>query len=262
LRANLKLVILILISISSYTTRSYSYDEVKVDKIIPIADRKSSITKLRTDGHNGLWILNETSKSIQLISSDGHPSVNLTSGKKGLFKEPVDFDFLSNGSMAVLDGGSKKIVILSPTEDQWDKARIQYQISIPDAVSITVSHEDIIAVGYSGQNGIDLFSIDGVLLHRLIAPEKQALKTIGNLNFSNDGTLWALDSDREVLHRFSPERKWLGAVENLEGAQFFDVDEHRMVQVQSVVIYYLDFIGVFLVNIGIRKKLPRYKKYT
>jgi hypothetical protein len=43
--------------------------------------------------------------------------------------------------------------------------------------------------------------------------------------FSPDGTIWALESDKGQLHRFSSDRKWVGVTEALEGAQRVCVDE-------------------------------------
>src|SRR5205823_4148912 len=43
--------------------------------------------------------------------------------------------------------------------------------------------------------------------------------------FAPNGTLWALEEDSGQLHRFSADRKWLGATPGVEGARGVAVDD-------------------------------------
>lgn len=210
-----------------------AYDEVKVEKIITLADRTIVPSLLRIDKENQWWTVNAEDNGLLRISDKGIVSYRFPSGKKGLFRKPTDFDFSSDGSMVLVDGDLGKVFVFSgsPSEKSteakldWSKSKPTTQFAVEEPASVAVSHDDIIAIGYENQSGVDIFSIDGVLLHRLFIPEKYGAKKIGALAFAQNGTLWALETDKGQLHRFGADRKWLGVTESLEDAKGVSVDE-------------------------------------
>ncbi len=197
-----------------------AYDSVQFEKAVPLVDKKMNISVLRLDAQKQLWVLNPDRQTIQRISREGKTTVVLKPGKKkdSLFKTPVDFCFLKNGSMAVADAGLGRITVIGLPD-----LKLTTQFPVKDPSTLAVSHDDILAVGQEGM--ISLYSIDGVLLHQLFPPEKEAFKTAASLAFGNNGLLWILDGEKGRLHRFSSDRTWLGATAGLDNGQSVAVDE-------------------------------------
>jgi tetratricopeptide (TPR) repeat protein len=223
------------LAIALLGSNAHAYDEVKLDRIVPLVEKKVSPRLLKLDRDQKLWILNGRGDSLEMISLEGKPLVYLKPGSKpaDFFKTPIDFGFLSNGSMLVLDGGLNRVAILGMPADgktdavkKWKKAKLVGSFPVKGASALAVSHDDIVAVGYEDQAYIDIYSADGVLLHHLFGSEKFPLKNITGLAFANDGVLWALEQSKGAVHRFGADRKWLGATEGFEGARGIAVDEY------------------------------------
>ncbi len=212
----------------------HAYDEVKLERIVPLVEKKVSPKLLKLDKNQKLWILNDRTQSIEMMSMEGKPLIYLSPGSKpsNFFKAPVDFGFLSNGSMLVVDPGLERIATIGfDTEGAdpikgWKKAKLISSFPVKGASSVAVSNDDIVAVGYEDQSYIDIFSRDGILLHHLFGSEKFPLKNIIGLAYARNGILWALEDSKGVVHRFSADRKWIGATEGFEGARAIAVDEY------------------------------------
>lgn len=227
-------IALTIFSLIIKTTLLWSYEDVKLEKIIPLVDRKASPTVLHLDSKNQLWILNGSLSALQQISVEGKALVNLMPGKKpdSIFKTPVDFGFLSNGSLVVADPGLSRISVIgpeiegdAPAKNEWKKNKLLYSFPSKEPTALAVSHDDVIAVGYDNQSAVEIFSADGVLLHRLFPSDKYPLKKVVAMAYANNGNLWVLEEGMGVLHRFSADRKWLGAIEGMEGARSVALDE-------------------------------------
>lgn len=222
-----------LLILSSLLPPAWSYDEVKLEKIVPLVDRKSSPSIMHMDSARNLWVLNDQNQAIQQIGLDGKVAINFLPGKKesNFFKEPIDFGFLSNGSMVVADKGFDRIVTIGvesaegkPSKIDWKKAKVVGQFPAKGVSALAVSHDDILAVGFDGQASVEIYSDDGILLHRLFAPEKAPFKNVISMAYAANGVLWVLDGEKSTLQRFSSDRRNLGAVEGLENARAVTVD--------------------------------------
>ncbi|MBV9079721.1 MAG: hypothetical protein JO102_01230 [Elusimicrobia bacterium] len=205
-----------------------AYDEVKVKSTLALADKKAEPTLLRFDPSGAAWTVNAGVDAIQKISDQGTVAVSVATGKKGAIKEVADFTFMANGAMAVADAGAKKILILenkaTDKKSEWKKPAVVAQFDVDKPACLAVSGDRIVAVAYAGEPVIDLFSLEGVQLHRLSALEKDAIDQINRVAFAADGTLWALDARKGKLHRWAADRKYKGATEGLEGATDLSVD--------------------------------------
>ncbi len=212
----------------------FSYEQVNVEKVILLADKKADLSLLRLDPQNQFWVLNKNLNTLQRLSEDGKPAFTLDPGKKKdiLFRALSDFDFLKDGSFLVADPGLNRIALIksetieasSDTKKQPVFAiTAQFPFQSPSCLSI--SHDDVIAVG-SKENVIRLFSLDGLPLYDLYAPENTPMKSVTSMRFARNGVLWVLDGSRGALHRFSPDRKWLGVTDGLADAQGLAVDDY------------------------------------
>ena len=212
----------------SLASSAHAYDEVKVHAITALADKKTVPTILRLDPNGNPWILTNTG-AIQKISDKGTPSVHLAGGKRGLFKQAVDFAFLPNGAMAVADAGLGDVLIIEPgrtqTASDWKHPRVASQFPAAKVACVSVSSDLVVAVGFAGESYIDIFSLSGVHLHRLNAA-KDVIEAVTALAYGRDGTLWALDGKKGKLHRFSAARKLLGSTDDLESATSVAVDNY------------------------------------
>ncbi len=212
-----------------------AYDDVRLTKIIPLVDRKTVPGIVRLDKNKQPWILGEENQTIQQISPEGKASVVLMPGKKAnaLFKSPIDFGFMSDGSLVVADPGLERVAVIAPekisdnpTPKDWKKTKLVYSFPAKGVTAVAVSADDVIAVGYEDQLAIDVFSADGVLLHRLYPSEKYQLKKVVSMAYGANGQLWVLEQSKGVLHRFSADRKWLGALDGFENPHSIAVDEY------------------------------------
>lgn len=212
----------------SFAVAAHAYDDVKVRTITALADKKTVPTVLRLDPAGEPWILT-TAGAIQRLSDKGTASAYLAGGKRGLFKEAVDFNFLPSGNLVVADAGLGQVTILEPGHSKgavdWKHPRVASQFAVEKPACVAVSSDLVIAVGYSGEPVVDLFSISGVHLHRLTAA-KDVIDEITALAFGRDGTLWALDGKKGKLHRFGENRRLLGTTDDLESAREVAVDEY------------------------------------
>lgn len=226
----LKLFLFILI-------RSYvqAYDDVNLEKTIPLVDKKAAPHVLRRDSQNRIWMINKTNQSIECVGQDGKSQVVLMPVKNASlgFKNPVDFGFLSDGSLLVADKGFARIIKISPekilTESsvkEWKKFKIVQSFESKDVSAMAVSQDDIVAVANEGEASLAIFTPGGILLHRLFATEKYPIKEVKAMAYSPNGILWVLEAGKGVLHRFSPDRRWLGVTEGFESAQGIAVDEY------------------------------------
>src|SRR5258706_111212 len=219
-----------------YPFSIHAYDQVQVDKVVPLVSKKIAPSILRMDKQRALWVLDQNNALIQEISLEGKVEATLKSGKKkeNLFKSPVDFTFTEAGLLLVADPGLNRVALLSPAEFdpsktkledlRWDKVVVRSEIHLENLSAVAVSRDDIVAVGNSKEKSVHLYSFDGVSLHTLFAPDKSTFDEISSLAFSRDGVLWVLDGSKGKLHRFSPERKWLGAAD-VGNAQSVVVDD-------------------------------------
>lgn len=220
--------------ILSSSTTVWSYDEVKVEKVIALVDKKMEPKTLRLDREGRMWTLNDSNGSLVQMGDDGKAALVIMPGKKpgSLFKEIVDFGFMANGSLVVADAGFERIAIIAPESwssppngKDWKKTKMVSHFPAKDVTAVAVSHDNVIAVGYGGQPGIDVFSMDGILLHRLIGTEKDPIKGVVALAYARNGTLYAVEEGKGTLLRFSPERKCLGVTAGFEDARGLAVDD-------------------------------------
>ncbi len=221
----------------------HAYEDVKLEKIVTLVNKKTVPQVLRLDPENQTWIINGANQSIEQMGADGKPALVLMPGKKpsNLFKEPVDFCFASDGTMVVVDPGFDRVAIIAPESrstppavKDWKKSKLITQFPAKGATAVAVSHDGIIAIGFEDQPGIDIYSMDGVLLHRLFAPDKSPLKNVIAMAYAKNGTLWVLEEGKGSLHRFTADRKWLGATEGFEGGKSVAVDEYGYAYVSLV----------------------------
>lgn len=210
-----------------FPSLSKAYDQVELKRVVPLTGKKSRPTTLRIAPDGGLWVLNQALSSLQKISTDGKVEVHLKPGKsdKDLFRNPVDFSFCKD-LIVVADAGLKRIAFLSAKAEGGKDSRLTGAFPFEEATAVSGSQDDVVAVASHKEKGIQVFSVDGILLHTLFPPEEQGFKNISSLSFGPDGTLWALDRGAGKLHRFSNERKWLGVTQGLDGAQAVDVDPY------------------------------------
>jgi hypothetical protein len=139
--------------VASFLTPAFSYEDVKVDKIITLADRSLEPTLLRIDKEKQWWTVNSADNSLIRLAPNGTVSFRFPSGKKGLFKIPTDFDFFADGSIAVLDANLKKVLIIAgvqvekggETKLDWSKGQLTGQFPVENGAALAVSHDDIIA---------------------------------------------------------------------------------------------------------------------
>ncbi|MCB4755657.1 MAG: 6-bladed beta-propeller [Elusimicrobia bacterium] len=214
---------------------SFAYDKVNFEKSIVLVDKNAEIKSLRLDTQGRFWIINEANSSFQLITPRGTPAFTIEPAKKKQpgFLVPTDFAFMKDGSLLVADEKANQILILSTATAESGagkkakiKVHVERQIPFTAPSCVAVSHDDIIAAGSNKDGTIRLFSLDGIPLHDLFIPEKHASKNVVSMQFTANGTLWVLDGGKGVLHRFSSDRKWLGATEGLETANNLAVDEY------------------------------------
>src|SRR5258706_8028935 len=137
------------------------YDQVQVDKVIPLVSKKSAPSILRMDKQGALWVLDQNNSLIQEVSGEGKIETTLKSGKKkeNLFKSPVDFTFTEEGLLLVADPGLNRLALLSPADYdpsktklddfRWDKAVVRSEIHLENLSAVAVSRDDVIAVGNS-----------------------------------------------------------------------------------------------------------------
>lgn len=215
------------LALSAFTFMSFfpsvsAYDSVTTDKVISLVDKKAQPSILRLDLDGNPWVLNTTISAIQLISNEGKPFKTLLPSKKkdGSFRAVSDFVFCRDGSLLVADPDSNRIAHLDKDH------KFLQAINVPSPSAVAVSHDDVIAVGLTNEGLVRILSIDGITLHDLFLPGKEAFKSITALAFAMDGNLWILDGKAGKLHRFSPQRKWLGATDNLMDATALTVDKY------------------------------------
>lgn len=203
------------------------YDEVRARPALLLANKKLEVSLLRIDPSGRPWILNPRARALQRISDRGTVAVHIA-GKKGPFRDPVDFTFLADGTLAVADAGDRKIVFIkgSGTDEGWKKAKVTGEFPVEKPSALAVSRDGIVAAGSTSEHAIDFHSLSGVRLHRLTPGGDTPFDEVTSLAFSGDGTLWALDGGRGILHRFSAERRWLGATDGLSGARAVAVDRY------------------------------------
>src|SRR5688572_26709593 len=91
----------------------FAYDDVSVQRIIPLIDRKSDIGVARSNSKGELWILNHSKQAIERISFEGTvtASVRAGSSKSSLFRKPVDFCFSKGGLLIVADGAGQIVIL-------------------------------------------------------------------------------------------------------------------------------------------------------
>jgi tetratricopeptide (TPR) repeat protein/sugar lactone lactonase YvrE len=203
-------------------TGAWAYDSVTAVKLISLVDKKAEPTVLRLDMDGQPWVLNKLNGGIQHISIEGKPVLSFMPVKKkdASFRSVSDFAFYKDGSLFVADPDSNKIFHLDKS------GKVQGTIDVPSPSALAVSLDDAIAAGLPNEGLIRLLSIDGVALHDLFLPNKDSFKSITALAFSADGVLWVLDGKAGRLHRFSPQRKWLGSTDGLEEAGGLAVDSY------------------------------------
>ncbi|MFN0118701.1 MAG: hypothetical protein ACKVQC_10495 [Elusimicrobiota bacterium] len=213
----------------------HSYDEVKVEKVVPLVDKKMEPSNLVLSPNNEIWTINQSIPALQQITEDGKIKTNIISGKKDdfLFSNPVDFDFTADNQIVVADPGKNRVVFLMRSGAKKSKPTISNVIPAENVSCVAVSRDNVLAVGFNGKNYVDFYSFDGILLARLTSPQKNPLVSANDLTFSKDGVLWVLDGNQGKLHRFSSERKWLGVTEGLDDAQRFTVNDYGFAYVST-----------------------------
>jgi len=214
----------------------FSYEQVQIDTIIPIADKKFKPTRFELDPSGNFWVLNQRTKSLHRISKEGRTS-QIISPSKETFKNPSDFQFLKDGSLLIADPGSKKVVLLKPYDSPGGSSSGGFDlvqiIHVPNPSSVAVSEDDILAVANNKANLIQMYSIDGVLLHYVFPDSKHPFKKIVAMAFSKDGVLWVLDAGSQSLHRYKKNRKLMGIVQGLKKPQDLVIDDYGYAYVSS-----------------------------
>lgn len=197
------------------------YDQVQAEKTIPLASRKATPTILRISQDGQYWLLDQSNNTLQLLSEEGTIVKVLKPGKKkeSLFKEPVDFVFSNNGDLVVSDPGLGRVAWIS-------SGKLVSFIKIEKPGAVAVSRDDIVAIGDLAEKAVRVCSADGVLLYFLVPGATDKLKSITAMAFAKDGTLLVLDGEQGQLHRFSPDRTYLGATKDLNNANGLAVDDY------------------------------------
>ncbi len=239
----------------------FTYDEVRARPALQMADKKVELSLLRLDPEGNRWILNPKADAIQKISDRGTVAVHIA-GKKGPFKEPIDFGFLPDGTLAVLDAKEKRVVLVKAPESKkgsdWKDAKVESDFEVEKPSALAVSKDGIIAVGSGSEHAVELYSRSGVDLCRISMSEKDAFGAVTALAFGPDGKLWILDGDKGFLHRFSPERKLLGSTDGFSGARSLTVDAYGFgyVTLEKGKWIEVDPTGVNTGTFGAKGKLP------
>lgn len=215
-----------------------AYQQVTVEKTVPLTDKKASYSLLRVDSEGGWWSMSQSDRALHRLSEEGGTEISLATDKtkEPLFKRLADFTFTSKGYLVLLDDAAGKLSVVSPfdpasastepVKPNWGSVGVVASVSVKDPTAVAVSMDGAIAVASGGGKYLQIYSSEGAFLYNLFSSAKHPFLSISQMSYTRDGVLWVLDGKAGKLHRFASDRKWLGITSDLASSNALAVDDY------------------------------------